>query len=79
MWFIYTSYYLAYVVGLPANIVGLAILSGQIADAFTTPVVGIVSDKFSKAPLGKRNCWYLLGTLLVIPGFFGIFVVPPFM
>ena len=45
MWFVYLSYYLVYVVELTENVSGLALLSGQITDGITTPIVGILSDK----------------------------------
>jgi len=45
MWFIYLSYYLINVVKLTQNVSGLCLLSGQIADGITTPIVGLVSDK----------------------------------
>ena len=49
-----------------------AALSGQIADGLATPTVGYLSDKFN-SPIGKRTPWYILGTLLVLPTFFGTF------
>jgi len=52
-------------------------LSGQIADGLTTPVVGFFSDK-TKTKCGKRTPWYIFGTLLVIPTFLGIFIKPDF-
>ena len=44
LWFIYLSYYLINVVKLDPNIGGLCLLSGQIADGITTPLVGYFSD-----------------------------------
>jgi Na+/melibiose symporter-like transporter len=38
--------------------------------------VGLGSDKLS-CPPGKRNTWYYLGTLLVLPSFAGIFIKTP--
>lgn len=35
-----------------------------------------MSDKV-KCPAGKRNCWYYMGSSLVIPSFFGIFFKTP--
>ncbi len=52
-------------------------LSGQIADGITTPIVGFLSDK-CKTKLGSRAPWYISGTFIVIPSFFGIFLYPPF-
>jgi Na+/melibiose symporter-like transporter len=77
MWFIYLTYFLTYVVVLPSNIVALALLSGQITDGITTPIVGMLSDK-ANCPCGKRNTWFYLGSILVIPAFSGIFLQPNF-
>jgi Na+/melibiose symporter-like transporter len=76
MWFIYLTYYLQYVVGLSPQISAAAQLSGQITDGITTPLVGTASDK-CKCPAGQRNCWFYMGSALVIPSFFGIFFHTP--
>ena len=73
MWFIYLSYYLVYVVKLTENVAGLGLLSGQITDGLTTPIVGVVSDKV-KCSVGKRNAWYYAGSILVMPAFLCIFL-----
>ena len=72
MWFIYLSYYLLYVVGLSENVSGLCLLSGQITDGITTPIVGYLSDKV-QCKWGNRNTWYYFGTVLVAPSFLCIF------
>ena len=73
MWFIYLSYYMVYVVKLTENIAGLGLLSGQITDGITTPIVGVLSDKV-KCACGKRNAWYYAGSILVAPAFLCIFL-----
>ena len=73
MWFIYLSYYLIYVVDLSSNVAGLALLSGQITDGITTPIVGVLSDKVA-CKCGQRNAWYYFGTFLVMPAFLCIFL-----
>ena len=73
MWFIYLSYYLLEVVGLTSNVSGLCLLSGQITDGITTPLVGYFSDKLD-CKFGKRNTWYYFGSVLVVPAFLCIFV-----
>ena len=47
-------------------------LSGQLTDGITTPLVGVLSDK-TETGIGKRTPWYLFGTLLVAPTFFFLF------
>ena len=73
LWFIYLNYYLVYVVKVSVNVAGLALLSGQITDGITTPIVGLASDRLS-CSVGKRNAWYYSGSLLVIPSFLCIFM-----
>jgi Na+/melibiose symporter-like transporter len=77
MWFIYLSYYLINVVQLSQSVSGLCLLSGQIADGITTPIVGYMSDRVD-SKCGKRNLWYYMGTILVIPSFLCIFLDVPF-
>ena len=78
MWFFYLAWYLQKVVGLPKEISGFCMLSGQIADGISTPIVGVASDKCNTR-CGKRWPWFLFGTLLVIPCFAGIFAYPNFV
>lgn len=47
-------------------------LSGQVADGLMTPIVGVCSDR-TNSSCGKRTPWYLFGTVLVAPSFFGLF------
>ena len=41
----YLVFYIKEVVGLTDYVSGLVLLAGQVADALTTPIVGILSDK----------------------------------
>jgi GPH family glycoside/pentoside/hexuronide:cation symporter len=52
-------------------------LSGQVADGITTPLVGFYSDK-TNTKLGKRTPWYLFGSIFVLPTFLAIFIYPEF-
>ncbi len=76
-WFTYVLYYIQEVVKLSSRNAGFAMLSGQIADGITTPIVGFASDK-CKTRIGSRAPWYILGTIIVLPSFLGIFIYPPF-
>ena len=78
MWFIYLSWYISTVVGASDTITASAMLSGQIADGVTTPLVGFFSDKCN-TKIGKRTPFYIFGTIFVIPCFLGIFSYPEFV
>ncbi len=77
MWFTYLTYYIQDVVKLEQLYAGYAILSGQIADGVTTPLVGFASDRV-KSRFGSRMLWYYIGSCIVLPSFLGIFVYPKF-
>jgi GPH family glycoside/pentoside/hexuronide:cation symporter len=72
------SWYVNKVVKLSPHLTGLCLLSGQIADGITTPIVGVLSDKI-ETRWGKRMPWYYIGFIFVIPCFAGIFAYPPFV
>lgn len=72
MWFTYGLYYIKEVQDLTQAQTGLVILSGQIADGIATTIVGIFSDK-TNTRCGRRMPWYIFGTIVVYPCFFGIF------
>lgn len=76
-WFTYVLFFVKSVVLLDPVIAGFVMLSGQIADGITTPICGFFSDKIDTR-IGKRTPWYLIGTILVLPTFLGIFVAPDF-
>ena len=78
MWFVYLTWYIKNVVGLNANVTAGSIMSGQFADGLMTPVVGLLSDKYTTR-WGKRTPWFVFGTILVIPTFLGIFSYPSFI
>jgi len=78
MWFIYLTWYVNTVVGLNQKFTGLCLLSGQITDGITTPLVGMASDKLN-CPGGRRNFWYYFGFTFVNICFLGIFTDPPFL
>jgi Na+/melibiose symporter-like transporter len=78
IWFFLLSYYLIQIIGLEEHSASYVLLFGQVADALATPLVGLLSDKFSTA-YGKRFPWYLAGTIIVTISFSLIFfcVLPP--
>lgn len=78
MWFVYLSWYLKNVVGLSKKVTAAATLSGQIMDGITTPIVGVLSDKIN-TKCGQRIPWYIMGTIVVIPCFMGIYTNPTFI
>lgn len=75
MWFIYQSYYYLNVLNLSQSVTGMALLGGQLADGLATPIVGVLSDKFNLC-WGKRNTFYIVGSIIVIPSFLCIFTAP---
>ena len=78
MWFVYLAWYLQKVVHLDQHTTGLCLLSGQISGGIATLVVGLASDKCDSR-CGKRWPWFLVGTILSIPSFLGIFSFPVFI
>jgi Na+/melibiose symporter-like transporter len=78
VWFTYALYYFQEVAKLGHTISGLAMLSGQLADGITTPICGLLSDKY-ETRIGRRAPWYIVGTIIVLPSFLGIFLTPSFV
>jgi Na+/melibiose symporter-like transporter len=72
-WFYFLSYYMIEILKIGETNAGYVMLSGQLADAIATPLVGILSDK-TKTRLGKRTPWYIGGSVLVVASFILIFV-----
>ena len=57
---------------------GLVFLIGQVMDGIATIVVGVISDRINTR-IGKRQPWYILGSLMTIPGFICFFSYPSFV
>jgi MFS family permease len=53
----------------------MALLCGQVADGIATPIVGLLSDKYNGC-WGKRNTFYIIGSIIVIPSFLCLFTAP---
>ena len=71
-WFSFLLYYLTDIVNLSKEKAGWVMLSGQVFDGIATPLVGILSDKYTTS-CGKRTPWYIGGTIGVIVCFSLIF------
>ena len=74
VWFSYLLVYMQSVVGLSPVAAGSLLLVGQIADALSTPVVGIESDRTRSTRYGRRKLWHLLGVTCVSLSFPFIFI-----
>ncbi|KAK4470273.1 hypothetical protein MN116_005844 [Schistosoma mekongi] len=47
VWFTYTLVFFKFGIGMPTSMAGLLILVGQIVDGIMTPIIGLLSDRFS--------------------------------
>ncbi|XP_063595503.1 major facilitator superfamily domain-containing protein 12-like [Penaeus indicus] len=76
MWFTYLLVYLQYVLQLDRGLSGFLLMVGQVADAVSTPLVGMQSDRgCSISNYGRRKTWHLIGTICVLVSFPFIFIV----
>lgn len=69
MWFTYLMIFLEKVLRMHSFRAGLLMLIGQVTDAISTPLVGLLSDA-SHLPgfmqrFGRRKAWHIIGTLRV--------------
>ena len=69
VWFMYLLYFISYTIEFGPALASLALLSGQIADGFSTNIVGFLIDK-TRTRFGKRTPWFIFGTLVVAPWFY---------
>jgi len=75
-WFTYLIFYLERVQGLTGTQAALVILSGQVADALSTPAIGALADRSRGCPalgLGRRHAFYLAGSAVVLASFTFVF------
>uniref|UniRef100_A0A2P2ICJ4 Major facilitator superfamily domain-containing protein 12-like n=1 Tax=Hirondellea gigas TaxID=1518452 RepID=A0A2P2ICJ4_9CRUS len=67
MWFSYLLIFYEKVLLFDATAAGAILLVGQLADGFSTPIVGMLSDMENKIPIcgryGRRKIWHLIGTI----------------
>lgn len=69
-------FYLTTVVGLEPALAGSLFFITKIYDAFSDPLMGVISDR-TQHRLGKRRPYLLVGALLLGLSFLLIFVIPP--
>ncbi|CAD6204971.1 GSCOCG00003077001-RA-CDS, partial [Cotesia congregata] len=63
MWFTYLIVFFHFVLGFNPILSGVVLLIGQIADAVSTPFIGLQSDKnddFWLCRYGRRKTWHLI-------------------
>ena len=63
-WFSYLLIFLTKVAGLSNPHAGYIVLSGQIFEALSNPIIGQICDR-TVSSYGRRKIWHLLGTLCV--------------
>lgn len=73
VWFSYTLVFLKGVLQIPGTEAGALVWWGQVVDAISTPICGVITDRYSS----KRK-WHILGTFLVLLSFPAIFSMCPF-
>ena len=78
LFFAYSPIYLINVIKLNEAGASLGVLAGQITDGLWTPIVGILSDKYSTR-IGNMMPWYILGAIGTIPTFLAQFTSPSFI
>ena len=69
LWFTYLLLFYHSVIQLENSYAGMLILIGQVADAISTPIVGMASDRTRFRCYGRRKFWHLLGTVCVFSSF----------
>jgi Na+/melibiose symporter-like transporter len=72
IWFSYTLLFMQGVLQMPGPEAGAMVMLGQVGDAIATPIVGMLTDKFST----KRR-WHIFGTIIVLMTFPMIFAWCP--
>lgn len=72
VWFSYTLVFLKGVLQMVGTEAGALVWWGQVVDAISTPICGIITDRFST----KRK-WHIFGSFLVVLSFPAIFSTCP--
>lgn len=74
MWFSYLLVFFHRVIKFSNVGAGTLLLVGQVADAVTTPFVGIESDRTGIYKYGRRKIWHLVGVIAVACSFPFVFI-----
>ena len=72
---LYIAPFYASDVGLALTAIGLVLMLGRISDAFTDPLIGVLSDRW-RSRWGRRKPWILIGTPLMMLATWMVFVPP---
>lgn len=62
-------------IGLPLYLVGLVVVGCRVFDAFTDPVIGVLSDR-TRSRLGRRRIWIVFAVPLTVLMVLMLFVPP---
>lgn len=73
IWFSYTLVYLKSVIRMSGPEAGAMMMVGQVGDAISTGIIGVLSDY-----CGTKRKWHIFGTFLVLISFPLIFTICPF-
>jgi GPH family glycoside/pentoside/hexuronide:cation symporter len=71
----FLMFFLTDVAGLPAALAGSVLMVGQISDAISDPVIGLLSDK-TQSRWGRRYPWIVGGAIPFGISFFLLWVIP---
>ncbi|MEM9450778.1 MAG: MFS transporter [Cyanobacteria bacterium P01_E01_bin.6] len=68
-------FFLTDVAGIPAALAGSILMIGQISDAVSDPIIGLMSDR-TKSKWGRRYPWIIAGAIPFGVSFFLLWVIP---
>jgi len=68
-------FFLTDVAGIPAALAGSILMIGQISDAISDPIIGIMSDR-TKSRWGRRYPWIIAGAVPFGLSFFFLWLIP---
>jgi len=73
--YIYLPTFYTLELGMDVGLVGLIVLMARLLDMLFDPAIGYVSDRLN-TPFGKRKPWIVLGSLVLLVGYYGL-IHPP--